>query len=53
MWSEFFYTKQVCEDNFHDLVVLNCINIILTSITICVVLFKSPIHVVDNRIDLK
>ena len=57
MWLElispFYYTKQVCEDNLHDLMVLNCLNIILTSITICVLLLKSPIRVVDNRVDLK
>jgi len=57
MWLEsispFYYTKQVCEDNLHDLMVLNCLNIILTTVTICVILLKSPIHVVDNRVDLK
>jgi hypothetical protein len=57
MWLEsispFYYTKHVCEDNLHDLMVLNCLNIILTSITMCVILFKSPIRVVDNRVDLK
>ncbi len=57
MWLEwispFYYTKQLCEDSLHDLVVLNCINIVLTSITICVLFLKSPIHVVDNRVDLK
>ena len=57
MWLEstspFYYTKQLCEDNLHDLIVLDCINIILISITLCVVLFKSPIRVVDNRVDLK
>jgi len=57
MWldsiSPFYYTKQLCEDNLHDLIVLDCINIMLTSITLCIILFKSPIHVVDNRIDLK
>ena len=57
MWLEsispFYYTKQLCEDKLHDLIVLDCINIILISITLCVVLFKSPIHVVDNRVDLK
>jgi hypothetical protein len=57
MWLElispFYYTKQVCEDNLHDLMVLNCLNIVLTSITICVILLKSPIRVVDNRVDLK
>ena len=57
MWLElispFYYTKQLCEDNLHDLMVLNCLNIVLTSITICVILLKSPIHVVDNRVDLK
>ena len=57
MWLEllspFYYTKQLCEDNLHDLIVLDCINIVLTSITICVILLKSPIRVVDNRVDLK
>ena len=57
MWLElispFYYTKQVCEDNLHDLIVLDCLNIVLTSITICVILLKSPIRVVDNRVDLK
>lgn len=53
MWSELFYTKHICEDNLHDLMVLNCLNIILTSITMCVILFKSPIRVIDNRVDLK
>ena len=57
MWLEsispFYYTKQVCEDNLHDLMVLNCLNIILTTVTICVILLKSPIRVVDNRVDLK
>ena len=57
MWLEsispFYYTKQLCEDKLHDLIVLDCINIILISITLCVVLFKSPIRVVDNRVDLK
>ena len=57
MWLEsispFYYTKQLCEDNLHDLIVLDCINIMLISITLCVILFKSPIHVVDNRVDLK
>uniref|UniRef100_A0A6C0IYV5 Uncharacterized protein n=1 Tax=viral metagenome TaxID=1070528 RepID=A0A6C0IYV5_9ZZZZ len=57
MWLElispFYYTKQLCEDNLHDLMVLNCLNIVLTSITICVILLKSPIRVVDNRVDLK
>jgi hypothetical protein len=57
MWFElispFYYTKQLCEDNLHDLIVLDCLNIVLTSITICVILLKSPIRVVDNRVDLK
>jgi hypothetical protein len=57
MWLElispFYYTKQLCEDNLHDLIVLDCLNIVLTSITICVILLKSPIRVVDNRVDLK
>jgi hypothetical protein len=53
MWNDFFYTKQICEDNLQDIVVLTCLNIMLTSITLCVILFKSPIHVVDNRVDLK
>ena len=57
MWLEsispFYYTKQLCEDNLHDLIVLDCINIMLISITLCVILLKSPIRVVDNRVDLK
>jgi hypothetical protein len=53
MWSDFFYTRQICEDNLQDIVFLNCFNIMLTSITLCVILLKSPIHVVDNRVDLK
>jgi len=53
MWSDIFYTKQICEDNLQDIVFLNYFNIILTSITLCVILLKSPIHVVDNRVDLK
>ncbi len=68
MWLElispFYYTKQLCEDNLHDLIVLDedntndlmvmsLINFVMITMAVCMIALKSPIRVVDNRIDLK
>lgn len=47
----YFYTQQMCDT--HELMVMTCLNFMISITTLCVILLKSPIRVIDNRIDLK
>ena len=49
----YFHVKRVCEDNTSELATLSLLNFVMITITMCIVLLKRPIHVVDNRVDLK
>ena len=53
MIFNYFYTKKVCEDNVNELMTISILNFVMITITMCAVLLKSPIRVVDNRVDLK
>lgn len=53
MLFTYFQTKQMCEDTTSDLMVMSILNFIMITTTACVVVLKSPIRVVDNRIDLQ
>ena len=53
MIFNYFYTKKVCEDNVNELMTMYILNFVMITITMCAVLLKSPIRVVDNRVDLK
>jgi hypothetical protein len=53
MIFNYFQTKQMCEDNTNDLMVMSLINFVMITMAVCMIALKSPIHVVDNRIDLK
>jgi len=53
MIFNYFQTKQMCEDNTNDLMVTSLINFVMITMVVCMIALKSPIHVVDNRIDLK
>jgi len=53
MIFNYFQTKQMCEDNTNDLMVMSLINFVMITMVVCMIALKSPIHVVDNRIDLK
>jgi hypothetical protein len=53
MIFNYFQTKQMCEDNTNDLMVMSLINFVMITMTVCMIALKSPIRVVDNRIDLK
>ncbi len=52
MIFNYFYTKKVCEDNVNELMTMSILNFVMITITMCAVLLKSPIRVVDNRVDL-
>jgi hypothetical protein len=47
----YFYTKQMCDD--HEIMVMLSLNLMINLVTMCTVLLKNPIKVVDNRVDLK
>jgi len=47
----YFYTQRMCDT--HELMVITCLNFMISITTLCVVLLKSPIRVIDNRVDLK
>ena len=49
MIFNYFQTKQMCEDNTNDLMVMS----IMITTMVCMIALKSPIRVVDNRIDLQ
>lgn len=51
MLFNYFYTKEVCENNFSELVTLSILNLVMTCVTLCAVVLKNPIKVVDNRVD--
>lgn len=51
MLFNYFYTKEVCENNFSELVTLSILNLVMTCVTLCTVALKKPIKVVDNRVD--
>lgn len=53
MIFNYFQTKQICEDNTNDLMVMSVLNFIMITMTVCMIALKSPIRVVDNRIDLQ
>jgi hypothetical protein len=53
MIFNYFQTKQMCEDNTNDLMVMSLINFVMITMAVCMIALKSPIRVVDNRIDLK
>ncbi len=53
MVFNYFNTKQMCEENNHELVTLSILNLVMVTLTMCLVLLKSPIKVVDNRVDLQ
>jgi len=45
----YFYTQRMCDT--HELMVMTCLNFMISITTLCVVLWKSPIRVIDNRVD--
>ena len=47
----YFNTREMCDK--HEMMVMIYTNFILNLITMCIVLFKSPVKVIDNRVDLK
>jgi hypothetical protein len=47
----YFYTQQLCDTN--ELMIMTCLNFVISVTTLCVVIMKSPIKVLDNRVDLK
>jgi hypothetical protein len=47
----YFHTKEVCENTFSELVTLSILNLTMTCITLCTLVLKKPIKVVDNRVD--
>jgi hypothetical protein len=47
----YFHTKEVCENNFSELTTLSILNLIMTCVTLCTLVFKKPIKVIDNRVD--
>ena len=49
----YFNVKRACEDNTSELVALSFLNFVMITITMCIVLLKRPIKVIDNRVDLK
>ena len=53
MIFNYFQTKQMCEDNTNDLMVMSLINFVMITMVVCMIALKSLIRVVDNRIDLK
>ena len=53
MVFNYFNTKQMCEESTHELVTLSILNLVMITLTMCLVLLKSPIKVVDNRVDLQ
>lgn len=48
----FFYANQVCEKSTNDIMTMLVLNFVMTSITLCAVVLKNPIKVVDNRVDI-
>ena len=53
MVFNYFNTKQMCEESTHELVTLSILNLVMITFTMCLVLLKNPIKVVDNRVDLQ
>jgi hypothetical protein len=47
----YFNTREMCDK--HEMMVMMYMNFILNLITLTVVLLKSPVKVIDNRVDLK
>jgi len=47
----YFHTNQVCENSTNDLMTMIVLNFVMTSITLCAVVLKKSIKVVDNRVD--
>jgi len=47
----YFYTQRMCDT--HELMVMLSVNLVVNLVTMCAVLLKSPVRVIDNRVDLK
>lgn len=43
----------ICGSTLHEIMVMTTLNFILNLVTLAIVILKKPIHVVDNRVDLK
>mgnify|MGYP003325217558 len=47
----YFYTRQMCDN--HEVMVMLSVNLVVNLVTMCAVLLKNPVRVIDNRVDLK
>jgi hypothetical protein len=43
----------ICGSTIHEIMVMTTLNFILNLATLCILILRKPIHVVDNRVDLK
>ena len=43
----------ICGSTIHEIMVMTTLNFVISMATLAIVILKKPVHVVDNRVDLK
>jgi hypothetical protein len=43
----------ICGSTIHEIMVMTTLNFVISIATLATVILKKPVHVVDNRVDLK
>jgi hypothetical protein len=43
----------ICGSTLHEIMVMTTLNFVISVATLAIVILKKPVHVMDNRVDLK
>jgi hypothetical protein len=43
----------ICGSTLHEIMAMTTLNFVISITTLAIVILKKPVHVMDNRVDLK